>query len=75
MRMSSRLRVSEGHVSCPVRNAQVDVEQCLSCGSFRGIRNGDMSVGSIVCKTEVQDALPSPGELLYGPLYRAGARR
>jgi hypothetical protein len=71
MRMSSRLAVSGGHVSCPLRNTQLDVEQCLSCRSFRGVRSGNMRVGSIVCKNEIEDALPSPSVLLYGPLHRS----
>ena len=75
MRISSRLTVSQGHVSCPLRNVEVDVEQCLSCRSFRGMGTGNMRVGSIVCKTEVEDGLPNPSVLLYGPLYRASARR
>lgn len=75
MRMSSRIGVSEGHVACPLRHTQVDVEQCLSCRSFRGIRSANLKAGRIVCVNEVDDALPKPSVLLYGPVYRTSAWR
>jgi hypothetical protein len=66
MRMSFQLAVSEGRVCCPVRNTEVDVEQCLACGSFKRVRSGNLMSGAIVCKNERADLLPSPSP--YGSL-------
>jgi hypothetical protein len=67
MRVSNRLVVSKGRVSCPLRNTDVDVEHCLTCRSFRGTRSGNIRAGVIVCKTDLAAVLPSPS--LYGPSY------
>lgn len=64
MRVSSRLGISEGRVSCPVGGKQVNAEECLVCRSFKGIRDGDIRTGVIVCKTEMPELSLSTG--LYG---------
>jgi hypothetical protein len=68
MRMSFRLAVSEGRVLCPVRNAEIDVDQCVSCRAFRGNRNGNLRTGVITCKNEMADVLPTLNpQSLYWP--------
>ena len=69
--MQLRLRVSDGRVSCPARATQLDVEQCLGCKSFRGIRGGNMVTGVIACRSELEELRPST--ILYGSFYGSGA--
>lgn len=73
MLMPLRLRVSNGRVSCPGRAARVDLEQCLACKSFRGIRSGNIGAGVISCKSEPEELRPDA--ILYGFFGGYGALR
>lgn len=56
MRTTFKLKVRDGRVSCPLRHATVDTEECLSCLALARVDSDNLTTGSIVCRPDMGSA-------------------